>query len=190
MKKNIGPYPFVYPTPIAIVGVRHDGKINFTEIGDCGIMGISPPLVYISLHEDHLSTDMVHHTGAFSINFPATGMIQKTDYCGIYSGKDRDKSDLFNISEGPENVPMIDDCPVSIVCGVCHTAIIEKRHIFISEVIKTFMEESLFQRGDDGNIRFEDLSAFDPLLYGLDNRYYKIGESIGVGYKEGRGLRP
>ncbi len=76
MKKNIGAYPFVYPTPVVLVGVHDGEKTNFTEVGDCGIMGISPPLVYVSLHEKHFSTSVIRDRGVFSINGGAWGFLR------------------------------------------------------------------------------------------------------------------
>lgn len=48
MKVKFGAVPFVYPTPIVLAGANVNGKPNFATLGDCGIMGINPPLVYIS----------------------------------------------------------------------------------------------------------------------------------------------
>jgi hypothetical protein len=33
------------------------------------------------------------------------------------------------------------------------------------------------------------MTALDPIIYGLDNRYYGLGEIIGSGYTEGQGYR-
>jgi hypothetical protein len=30
------------------------------------------------------------------------------------------------------------------------------------------------------------MAKLDPLIYSLDNKYYRIGEAIGEGYAEGR----
>jgi hypothetical protein len=33
------------------------------------------------------------------------------------------------------------------------------------------------------------LPQLDPIIYALDNRYYKIGEAIGMGYAVGKSFR-
>jgi hypothetical protein len=33
------------------------------------------------------------------------------------------------------------------------------------------------------------MTKLDPIIYALDNRYYRIGKPIGVGYKEGKGFQ-
>lgn len=34
------------------------------------------------------------------------------------------------------------------------------------------------------------MTELDPIIYGLDNRYYQIGNPIGTGYNEGRNYQP
>ena len=36
-----------------------------------------------------------------------------------------------------------------------------------------------------GRRRLAEPTWLDPIIYALDNRYYRIGAPIGVGYKEG-----
>ncbi len=48
MKVMMGATPFIYPIRIALVGALVDGRPNFETIGDCGLMGVRPPLVYVS----------------------------------------------------------------------------------------------------------------------------------------------
>lgn len=48
MKVKIGNLPYIYPIPNVLVGVNVNGKPTFTTIGDVGLLGINPPLVFIS----------------------------------------------------------------------------------------------------------------------------------------------
>jgi hypothetical protein len=40
-----------------------------------------------------------------------------------------------------------------------------------------------------GRKQVADLMALDPILYALDNRYYRVGAVIGVGYREAQRLK-
>ncbi len=40
----------------------------------------------------------------------------------------------------------------------------------------------------EGKQHLADLTVLDPLIYALDNRYYKIGNPIGTGYQEGKAI--
>ena len=113
MKIKYGPVPLVYPIPITLIGALVEGKPSYTTIGDCGLMGIKPPLVYVSSHIDHHINGGILENKAYSINIPNTKLLAKADYCGMVSGKDLDKSVLFNTFFGElGNVPMIMECPV------------------------------------------------------------------------------
>lgn len=182
MKVNIGNIPYVYPIPAALIGSMIDGKINYTLIGDVGVLGINPALIYVSLNESHLITKGVEQSHKFSINFPNSKLLSEADYCGVRSGYDYDKSKLFTNSF-VDNIPMIDECPVTLICSVLHKVQIKQRVIYMCEVNYTYVDEKLFNK--EGNkIIFNDLSDFDPIIYALDNNYYKIGQKIGKGYKE------
>lgn len=184
-KIKLGVVPLVYPIPIVLVGTLVDGRANFTEVGDCAVMGINPALVAVSLSASHHTTKGIDESKAFSVNLPSTQMLSLTDYCGMVSGRDEDKSRLFTIFEGEHTrVPMIQDCPVGLECRVHEIVQIEHRRIFIAEVLECYVSEQ-FVDTVDGKQCIANLSKLDPIIYALDNRYYQIGSAIGTGYREG-----
>jgi len=99
-KVKLGAVPLVYPIPIVLIGANTNGRANFTEVGDCAIMGIDPALVAVSLSATHHTTSGIDASKAFSVNLPSTDLLSLADYCGIVSGKDVDKSHLFTVFEG------------------------------------------------------------------------------------------
>ena len=115
-------------------------------------------------------------------------MLAETDYCGIVSGKDVDKAALFETFYGElGSAPMIQACPVNLECRVVKEFSIQHRQVFIGEVVQAYIDEQFVtQHGDRQAVA--DLTRLDPILYALDNRYYKIGDSIGIGYNEGKRL--
>ncbi len=185
MKIKYGPVSLVYLIPITLVGALVEGKPNYTTIGDCGLMGIKPPLVYVSSHIDHHINSGILENKAYSINIPNTKLLAKADYCGMVSGKDLDKSVLFNTFFGElGNVPMIKECPVCLECKVIKEFSIQHRQVFIGEVVQTHIDNE-YLTGKEEQMVLADLKKLDPIIYALDNNYYKIGEIIGMGYKEG-----
>ncbi|MCI0475217.1 MAG: flavin reductase family protein [Anaerolineales bacterium] len=189
MKIKFGATPLIYPIPIILAGANVNGKPNFATLGDCGIMGIRPPLVYVSLNRDHYTTQGILENRSYSINLPTTEMLAITDYCGIVSGKDVDKSNLFEIFYGElGTAPLIEKCPVNLECRVVKEFAIQHRHIFVGEVVQTYVEKK-FVRTKNGRLAIAALTRLDPIIYALDNRYYNIGKAIGVGYTAGKSLR-
>jgi flavin reductase (DIM6/NTAB) family NADH-FMN oxidoreductase RutF len=185
MKISLGRIPLIYPIPIVLVGAYVDGKINYVEVGDVAVMGIGTPLIAISLNTNHYTTKGIKEHGVFSINIPTADMMGASDSCGIYSGKKIDKSTMFTNTKGKHGTPLIDECPVSIECKVAEQVIIKNRHIFIAEVLETFIDDNYTEK-IGGKVKIADMKKLNPLIYSLDNKYYTIGEAIGEGYKEGK----
>lgn len=183
-KIRLGEVPLIVPVPIALVGAYVEGQANFTEIGDVAIAGIKPALVMVSLADGHHTTSGVRAAGAFSVNVPSTEMLDRVDACGMMSGRDIDKSAWFDVfdSERPR-VPLIRECPVNLVCELAHEIRVEHRCIFVAKVVECLVGESFVDGGSGPTVK--DLRVFDPILYGLDNRYYRIGAPIGQGYEQG-----
>ncbi len=184
-KVKLGAVPLVYPIPIVLVGANVDGKANFTEVGDCAVMGIQPALVTVSLSATHHTTKGIDEAGVFSINVPSTTMLSLADYCGMVSGKDVDKTTLFNTFLGEQTgAPLIEDCPVGLECRVLEVVQIKHRRLFIAKVVECYVSDA-FVETVDGKKQIADLAQLDPMIYALDNRYYSIGSVIGKGYREG-----
>ena len=185
-KVKLGTIPLVYPIPIVLAGANVQGRANFATLGDCGIMGLKPPLVYVSLHENHYTTRGIEENQTYSINIPSTSMLSVTDYCGLVSGAEVDKSALFEVTYGElETAPMIAECPVSLECRVVNAFGIEHRRIYVGEVVQVYIDEA-YVTESEGRRLIAPMTALSPIIYGLDNRYYSVGEQIGIGYAEGK----
>lgn len=185
-KIKFGKVPIIYPIPIILAGALVNSKPNFETLGDVGIMGINPPIVYISSGQDHYTNQGILEHETFSINFPPTKLLGKTDYCGTVSGHDVDKSQLFDVFFGElETAPMIQECPVNLECKVIKEFSIQHRQIFVGDVVQTYVNEE-FVIKSEGQKRIADMTKLDPIIYALDNNYYNIGKSIGIGYQESK----
>jgi flavin reductase (DIM6/NTAB) family NADH-FMN oxidoreductase RutF len=186
MKIKFGAVPLIYPIPIILAGANVHGKPNYETLGDCGLMGINPPLVYISSACTHYTNQGILENGTYGVNFPSTDMLALTDYCGIVSGREVDKSALFETFYGElGTAPMIQKCPVNLECRVVKEFSIQHRQIFVGEVVQAYVDEA-FVVESEGRQTIADMTRLDPIIYALDNQYYRIGESIGVGYREGK----
>ncbi|HUT79822.1 MAG TPA: flavin reductase family protein [Candidatus Bathyarchaeia archaeon] len=183
-KVKFGKIPLIYPIPIVLAGSLVDGKPNFETLGDVCVIGINPPILCISSGNNHHTNKGILEHGTFSINFPPSSLLSLTDYFGTVSGRDIDKAKYFDVFYGElENAPMIKNCPVNIECKVIKEFSIQHRQVFIADVIQTYVNEE-FVIEKDGQKLIADMQKLDPIIYALDNKYYKIGEQIGIGYQE------
>jgi flavin reductase (DIM6/NTAB) family NADH-FMN oxidoreductase RutF len=172
--------PLLHTVPIVVVGVKRPDRAediaNYCTIGDVAIAGIRPPLVMISLHERHLTCSGIDAFGRFSINVPDRTMLPAVDYCGMVSGRDKDKSTAFPTTWSPSGVPYAESAPIVLICSVERRVQIETRVVFIARVEDVIAAADL------------ELDRLHGIQYGLDNRYYGTGEPIGEGYHEGKTL--
>jgi flavin reductase (DIM6/NTAB) family NADH-FMN oxidoreductase RutF len=181
--------PVVYPIPVVLCGANVKGKPNYATLGACGVMGLEPPLIYVSLMETHYTAEGIAENQTFSVNFPSTPMMAITDYCGIVSGRDADKSALFDTFYGElGTAPMIRECPVNLECRVEQHFRLHGRAVFIGRVVEVHAnQECVVERR--GRKALADLPQLDPIIYARDNHYYKSGPAIGIAYSEGINYR-
>lgn len=167
----IGPFPTV------LVGVEVNGKPNYVTIGACGVVSLEPVL-YISLKSTHHSTLGVKESGYFSVNIPSAEMVQKTDYCGVVSGKNVDKSKLFiPFYDEIGRAPMIQECPLNILCKVVHTMSMFGFEMFFGEIVAVYGSELCLT---DGKL---DPQKSNPIIM-MGTAYFNLGQVVGQVFKE------
>ncbi|MBA4358793.1 MAG: flavin reductase family protein, partial [Desulfovibrio sp.] len=118
MKRNLGPVNALYPSLTTIVGAVVQGRPNFLAVAHVGIMNHGQPQ-YLSF-----GINKTHHTGQgilehreFSVCIPGEGLVVETDYVGLVTGKNTDKSQVFELFRGElEHAPLIQGCPVCMEC--------------------------------------------------------------------------
>ncbi|MGD2038791.1 MAG: flavin reductase, partial [Desulfobacterales bacterium] len=91
MKKAIGPQTLLYPMPAVLVGALVDGKPNFMTAAWCGIAASKPPAISVGLQSARFTLEGIKANNTFSINIPSADLVEKVDFCGIYSGHKTDK---------------------------------------------------------------------------------------------------
>ncbi len=183
MKKvRINDYPMINPTPVVIAGAIVNGKPNYVTIGAFGVV-CQGPIFYISLKNTHYTTIGVKESGFFSINIPAASMVQKTDYCGMVSGRKTDKSKLFDsFYDAAGNAPMITDCPMNYLCKVVQTTSVDDFEVFFGEIVATYVNEQCLANGKP-----DPLKVDPTFLMGFN--YYNFGQRIGDVFKEGNAIK-
>ena len=178
-KKKLGANTYLYPMPTTIVGANVDNKANFIAISYCGIAQHFPPMIAITLGRRHYTNAGIKENNTFSVNIPSEDMVVIVDYLGIKSGKEIDKSKLFEIFYGDlKTAPMIKKTPLNLECELVKVIDFGKSHeIFIGEIITNGLP---------------DIKKLKPIVFSMhDANYWKVGEhlgkawSIGRNYKEG-----
>ena len=93
MKTKLNGINVLYPTPTVLIGAIVDGKPNYITIAHIGIVNHARPyLISISSAKAHYTNAGIKENKAFSVNIPSEELVVETDYAGLVSGKNTDKS--------------------------------------------------------------------------------------------------
>jgi flavin reductase (DIM6/NTAB) family NADH-FMN oxidoreductase RutF len=163
----LGPKPFLFPQPTALVGTVVDGRPNFMIAAWCGVANSVPPMVSVGVRPNRHTEVGIQENKAFSLAVTSVAMANKADYCGIYGGAKVDKSEVFATSVGVlEGAPIIDECPLVLECRLVRTIELPTHLLHIGEVIETHAEESCCVEG------VPDLGLINPLIFSMSDRQY------------------
>ena len=170
--RPIGPFPTV------LAGATVNGNPNYATVGACGVVCLEPVL-YISLKDTHYTTSGVKENGYFSVNIPSTDIINKVDYCGVVSGVTADKSHLYSSFYDPiGKAPMIEECPMNILCKVVQTLPLYGFEMFIGEIVAVYAGKQYLTDGKP------DPQKINPLII-MGTSYWNLGQKAGNIFKEG-----
>ena len=177
-----------FPVPICIVGAMVKGKINYATYGSFGLLSPRPKLyIYIGSQASRYTNVGIRENGYFSVNIPSADLMQKTDYVGIVSGKSIDKTAVFSSFFGSaDKAPMIEECPVNMVCKLISIADLPDRDVFFGEVLETYVKEECVNNG------MLDYKRINPLIFTLNGpgnaSYWNLGDIVGAAYREGKSM--
>jgi flavin reductase (DIM6/NTAB) family NADH-FMN oxidoreductase RutF len=184
-KRTIQKELFCLPWTQTILGTRYEERTNFMALDWLTRVNFKPPMLGICVNTMHASNAAIRTTGEFSVNVPSVEMVEITDYTGLVSGKDVDKSGLFDIFYGQlRSAPMISQCPVSMECKVIQRVELPTNTFFIAEIIDIYSEDRFLTEGKP------DIKKINPFLLTMpDNRYWSIGECVGKAWNAGSTIR-
>ncbi len=175
------PLPVV---PIVLVGANVEGKPNYLAAGFVNGVNIKPAIAYISLNHQHHTPKGILENGTFSINVPSADYVIETDYCGLVSGRNVDKSKIFTTFYGElESAPMIAEFPITCECRYTGQKVeFEMDTVYFGEIVQVYINEEIL--GENQKI---DIVKANPIYYsGIENRYRRLGEDLGPGWQIGK----
>jgi flavin reductase (DIM6/NTAB) family NADH-FMN oxidoreductase RutF len=173
---------FLYPMPMTIVGAIVDGKPNWLAVAWVTPANYDPLYLGIALGRNHRTSRGIREHGAFSVNIPGTDLLAVTDYIGLHSGAEVDKSELFPVFTGTiEHAPMVAGCPVTFECRLVQTVELPADDFFIGEVVSAWSEERFLTVG------VPDVQKIKPFTLTMpDNRYWSVGPCVGKAWFAGK----
>jgi len=181
-KTALGPQTLLFPMPATLIGAQVDTKPNYMTAAWCAIAAHKPPSVTVAIRQERYTLKGVREQGTFSVNVPSSTMAKETDYCGLYSGTNRDKSRLFSAFYGElKTAPLIEECPLNLECKAVHFLDLGSHTLVVGEIIQTYISGDCLK---DGNV---DPWKIDPLIFIPGPRkYHRLGDEIAPAYTIGK----
>ncbi len=184
-KKRISKDVSPCPMPVMLLGSRASERTNFMAASWVMRVNASPPMLAVAVHGAHLTCELIGESGCFSLNLPSEALLEKIDYCGLYSGKKYDKSKLFTLFDGEETTaPLIEECPLNIELTLDDAVELPTNLLFIGEVLAVYCDEKCLHNGEPDSTKLMPVSLSMP-----DNKYWALGDFLGHAWQMGRKYR-
>jgi flavin reductase (DIM6/NTAB) family NADH-FMN oxidoreductase RutF len=172
-KIEIEPSTLLYPVPVALVSCGDmDGRTNIITIAWTGIICSDPPMVSISIRPHRHSSEIIKKSREFVLNIPTEEILEKTDRCGVISGKDHDKFPEVGLTpiRGREvKAPLVGECPVKDIKAL------GAHEIYLAEVVAAHADEKITQKGQIIASRTKPILFIPP-----NSEYWAAGGKIGT----------
>lgn len=163
------------PVPVVLVtcGGAPEWPPNIITIAWTGSVCSDPPMLSVSLRPGRHSYGIIEATGEFAVNLPTVDLARVTDWCGMVSGRDKDKFAETGLTPAPAlqiGCPIILECPVNIECRVGQSLPLGSHTMFVAEVVAVQVSAELLDA--QGRFRLEKARL---LAYGL-GKYFVLGK--------------
>jgi flavin reductase (DIM6/NTAB) family NADH-FMN oxidoreductase RutF len=172
----------LYPMPAVLIGTMINNRPNFMTAAWCSIASFTPPAVAVAIQKKRYTLEGIQETKVFSVNVPSSDMAKAVDYCGIYSGRNKDKSSIFTLSYGDlKSAPLIDECPVSLECTLIESLDLGSHTLIVGEIAETYLDEECTVNNKPAALKI------DPLIFVPGTlEYFKLGNVVGRAYRIGK----
>ncbi len=181
VKIKVDKNQFCLPWTQTLLGSHVNGKVNFMALDWLTRVNYQPAMLGICVNKGHATNEAIRKNGEFSVNVPSVDMVAVTDYCGVVSARNTDKSKLFEVFYGElKDAPMILACPLTLECKLSQIVDLPTNTFFIGEIRNIYSEEQFMKDGkpDPGKIR--------PFMLTMpDNRFWSLGEQVGNAWQDG-----
>jgi len=173
-----------FPKPVVLVGSVVDSRPNFFTVAWFNRMSRNPNIWGACVGKTKHTLQGIEEHKTFSASFPSTDLVKETDYCGIRSGKDVDKSGIFDVFYGEiETAPMIKECPVTAECIVTELIDVSTHYLLLGEVKHLYSEEQYMTDGVLDQKKLNLLIFTNPA-----RQYWTLGDVVAEAYSIGKEL--
>jgi flavin reductase (DIM6/NTAB) family NADH-FMN oxidoreductase RutF len=178
MKKEFKPFNSIVPCPVVLLSVIGENGSNIITLSWAANVCSKPPMVVVGIRPSRHSYKLVKKAGDFVLNIPSRDMLNVVEFAGTKSGRDYDKFESLGLTPMPSKSitsPMIKECLLNIECKVTQTMNLGSHDLFIAEVLKVHLDESVLD-ADKKNPDPTRMKLFTYLPIG--GEYWEVGGRI------------
>lgn len=111
----------LFLSPVLVVSQDSAKKsgINIITVSYVGVLSENPPIIGLAIRPGRHSYQLIKKAKEFSVNLPSREMLEIVDFCGTYSGKKVDKSEVLKLALNPGlkiKTPIIVEAPINLEC--------------------------------------------------------------------------
>jgi flavin reductase (DIM6/NTAB) family NADH-FMN oxidoreductase RutF len=179
-KITLGPMPYMSVMPVVLVGANVEGKANYMTAAWSTVACMSPPMICVAINKSRYTARGIDENKTFSLNIPSVKQVISTDYCGIVSGSQEDKSAVFHSFYGKlRTAPMAEECPVNIECTLFSSVDCGSHVLTIGKVEEIHVDKLQVTEGKP------DITKIHPIVY-AQSAYWECGKQIEKAFSVGR----
>ncbi len=165
------------PLPPALVSCGSMEKPNVLTVAWTGILCSDPPRTYVSIRPSRYSYELIKESGEFVINLPDETLARAADYCGVHSGRNKNKFEVMELEAMPctkLSCPQIGQAPLSLECKVFDVIPLGSHDMFLADIVAVNVAADLIDEG--GKLHLEKRK---PIAY-AHGEYYALGKKLGA----------
>jgi flavin reductase (DIM6/NTAB) family NADH-FMN oxidoreductase RutF len=185
MKINVGSSKVNFPMPAVLISCQNETKLDIITISWISIISLNPPTIMVSFLKTRFSLSLIQKSGKFAVNVPNKSDVDLLNHCGTISGRDHDKflevSYTYFYCKSDPLTPLIQECPINILCKTVKTIEYEDRIVLFSLVEEVLIDSEMITEKKQ-----IELEKIKPFVYWMSGgQYWDIGSFIGS-VKEGK----
>lgn len=184
MLKNLGVQPYLFPMPVLMIATyNEDGSVDVMNMAWGGIC--SDDLVALNLAEEHMTSENIQRTGAFTISVADLPHLKECDYLGIASARNTpDKFARTGLKAHRSELvdaPIVEDFPLTLECEVVQIQHGPEGFRVVGRIRNCLADERLFD--EQGRIDASRLNAF--CFDQTTGSYYAVGPRVAKAFNAG-----
>lgn len=173
------------PLPICLLGSNVEGRPNYCTVAWFTMIDDEPPTIGLVIGKHRRTKDGIIENRTFSVSIPNSGQAVPVDFCGLNSGREENKSEVFTSFYGSlGTAPMAEECPVTMECELVRIVEFEGTDLVVGRIAGLYADTEVYN-GDHVNAE-----RLDPLLYlSTAAAYHRLGERVAEAFKVGKEYR-